>query len=172
MKIGIPARPQRSQSQSSSHAPGSSVDPSGAGPSSSRGPSRAPGKKKGMLNFISRGLFACFNIGKHNAEEIWAHRQYMDEQLLKIETRQKELMAKSDIEHSLVRAPMEFPPLPVFYNPWGELGDFSSMYGGPPSFDDEDFGGREGSDDEDAKDVPTADSPSNEDNGDGDDDDE
>ena len=79
-------------------------------------------------------------------------------------------MAKSDIEHSPVRAPMEFPPSPVFYNSWGELGDFSSMYGGPPLFDDEDFGGREGSDDEDAEDVPTADTPSNEDNGDGDED--
>ena len=96
-----------------------------AGPSSSHGPSPAPGKKKVILNFISQVLFACFNIGKHNTEEIRAHRQYVDEQLLKIETRQKELMAKSDIEHSPVRAPIEFPPSPVFYNPSGELGDFS-----------------------------------------------
>ena len=125
-----------------------------------------------MLNFISRGLFACFNIGKHNAEEIRAHRQHVDEQLLKIETRQKALMAKNDMEHSPVRAPMEFPPSPVFYNSWGELGDFSLMYGGPPLFDDEDFGGCEGSDNEDTEDVPTADTPSNEDNGDGDNDDE
>ena len=94
----------------------------------------------------------------------------MDEQLLKIETRQKELMAKSDIEHSPVRAPMEFPPSPVFYNSWGELGDFSSMYGGPPLFDDEDFGGRVGSDGEDNEDVPAADTPTDDDNGDGDDD--
>ena len=124
-----------------------------------------------MVNFISRGLFACFNIGKHNAEEIRAHRQHVDEQLLKIETRQKALMAKSDIEHSLVRAPMEFPPPPVFYNPWDELGGSSSMYGGPPPFDDEDFGGCEGSNDKDEEDVPTADTPTDDDNGDGDDDD-
>ena len=96
----------------------------------------------------------------------------MDEQLLKIETRQKARMAKNDIEHSLVRAPMEFPPPPVFYNPWGEMGDFSSMYGGPPLFDDEDFGGRVGSDGEDEEDVPTADTPTDEDAGGGDDDDE
>ena len=140
-----------------------------AGPSSSRGPSRAPSKKKGMLNFISRGLFACFNIGKHNAEEIHAHRQYVDEQLLKIETRQKALTAKSDIEHSPVRAPMEFPPPPVFYNPWGEMGDFSSIYGGPPPFNDDDFGGREGSDGDDEGDVPAADTPTDEDAGDDDD---
>ena len=171
LKISTHAHPRRTRGQSSSQAPGSSVDPSKAGPSSSRGPSRAPGKKKGMLNFISRGLFACFNIGKHNAEEIHAHRQYVDEQLLKIEMRQKALMAKSDIEHSPVRAPMEFPPPPVFYNPWGEMGDFSSIYGGPPPFNDVDFGGREGSDGEDEGDVPAADTPSDEDAG-GDDDDE
>ena len=112
-----------------------------------------------MLNFISRGLFACFNIGKHNAEEIRAHRQHMDEQLLKIETRQKALMAKNDIQHSPVRAPMEFPPPPVFYNPWGEMGVFSSMYGGPPPFHDKDFGGRVGSDGEDEEDMLAADTP-------------
>jgi len=123
-----------------------------------------------MLNFISHGLFACFNIGKHNAEEIRAHRQHVDEQLLKIETRQKALMAKNDMEHSPVRATMEFPPPPVFYNPWGEMGDFSSMYGGPLPFDDEDFGGHVGSDGEDKEDVPAADTPTDDDNGDGDDD--
>ena len=124
-----------------------------------------------MLNFISCGPFACFNIGKHNTEEIRSHKQYVDEQLLKIETRQKELMAKNDIEDSPVRASMEFPPLPVFYNPWGEMEDFSSMYGGPPPFDDQDFGGHEGSDGEDEGDVPAADTPSDEDAR-GDDDDE
>jgi len=64
LKIGTHAHPQHTRGQSSSQAPGSSVDPSEAGPSSSRGPSRGPGKKKGMLNFISRGRFACFNIGE------------------------------------------------------------------------------------------------------------
>ena len=68
-------------------------------------------------------------------------------------------MAKNDMEHSPVRATMEFPPPPVFYNPWGEMGDFSSMYGGPPPFDDEDLGGRVGSDGEDEEDVLAADTP-------------
>ena len=96
----------------------------------------------------------------------------MDEQLLKIDTRQKALMAKNDIQHSPVRAPMEFPPPPVFYNPWGEMGDFSSMYGGPPPFDDEDFGGLVGSEGEDEEDVPAADTPTDDNNGDGDDNDD
>jgi uncharacterized protein YozE (UPF0346 family) len=47
---------------------------SSQGPSSSRGPPRAP-KKKGILNFISQGLFACFNVGHHNAEEMHAHKR-------------------------------------------------------------------------------------------------
>jgi hypothetical protein len=96
----------------------------------SRGPPRAP-KKKGILNFISQGLFACFNVGRHNAEEIHAHKKYVDEQLLKIEARQKEIMAKSDIPHSPIRAPLDFPPPPVFYNPWEEMGGPSMMFGAP-----------------------------------------
>jgi hypothetical protein len=44
---------------------------------------------------------------------------------------------------------MEFPPPPVFYNPRDKMGGPSMMYGGPLPFDDEDFGGHEGSDDED-----------------------
>ena len=52
------------------------------------------------------------------------------------------------------------------------MGDFSSMYGGPSPFDDEDLGGRVGSDGEDEEDVSTADTPTDEDAGDGDDDDE
>ena len=84
LKIGSHAPPRRSWGQSSSQGSGPSHDPSQAGPFSSRGPPRAPAKKKGILNFISQGLFACFNIGKHNTEEIRAHRQHVDEQLLKI----------------------------------------------------------------------------------------
>ena len=87
LQIGSHAPPRWTQGQSSSQAPGSSYDPYEASLSSSRGPPRAPTKKKGILNFISQGLFACFNIRKHNAEEICAHRQYVDEQLLKIQTR-------------------------------------------------------------------------------------
>ena len=59
-----------------------------------------------------------------------------------------------------------------FYNPWGEMGDFSSMYGGSLLFDDEDFGDHEGSDGEDEEDVLAADTPTDDDNGDGDDDDD
>ena len=44
------------------------------------------------------------------------------------------------------------------------------MYGGPLPFDDEDFGGHVGSDGEDKEDVPAADTPTDDDNGDGDDD--
>ena len=144
---------------SSSHGPAASHNPSQAGPSSSHGPPRAPRKKKGILNFISQGLFACFNVGRHNAKEIHAHKKYVDEQLLKIEARQKEITAKSGIPHPPLREPMDFPPPPTFYNPWEEMGGPSMMFGAPQAFGDieEDFGGREGSDDDDDDDVPTAD---------------
>jgi hypothetical protein len=72
-----------SQSPSSPHGPSSSQ-----GPLSSCGPPHAP-KKKGILSFISQGLFACFNVGRHNAQEIHAHRKYVDEHLLKMEEQQK-----------------------------------------------------------------------------------
>ena len=91
LKIGSHALPHPSQVPSSSHGL------SHAGPSSSSGPPRSPRKKKGILNFISQGLFACFIVGCHNVEETRSHKQYVDEQLLKIETRQKELMPKQDI---------------------------------------------------------------------------
>jgi hypothetical protein len=45
---------------------------------------------------------------------------------------------------------MDFPPPPVFYNPWEAYGDTSMMYGAPPvDIDDEDFGGGE-TDEEDS----------------------
>jgi hypothetical protein len=56
-------------------------------------------------------------VGRHNAKEIHAHRKYVDEQLLKMEERQKALMAKNNMPHSPIRAPMDFPPPPTFYNP-------------------------------------------------------
>jgi uncharacterized protein YozE (UPF0346 family) len=111
LKLGAhaPSRTTQGPSQtlSSSHGPSSSQ-----GPSSSRAP-----KKKGILSFISQGLFACFNVGRHNVQEIHAHRKYVDEQLLKMEERQKALMAKNNMPHSPIRAPMDFPPPPTFYNP-------------------------------------------------------
>jgi hypothetical protein len=172
LKIGSHA-PRRS-TQRPSQAPSSSHGPSTShGPSSSRAPpSRAP-KKKGILNFISQGLFACFNLGRHNAEEIHAHKKYVDEQLLKIEAWQKEIMAKSDIPCSSVRAPMDFPPPPTFYNPWEEMGGPSMMFGSPQVDDDdieEDLGGREESDEEEEEEVPAADKPTDEEEDDDEDD--
>jgi hypothetical protein len=55
----------------------------------------------------------------------------VDEQLLKIETRQKEIMAKYDMPHSPLRAPMDFPPPPTFYNTWEEMGGPSMMFDAP-----------------------------------------
>ena len=166
---GPPHAPSESQGPSSSHGP------SHAGPSSSRGPPPRAPKKKGILNFISQGLFACFNIGRHNAEEIHAHKKYVDEQLLKIEARQKELMAKQDIPHSPLRAPMDFPPPPSFYNPWEEMGSSSMMFGASQLDDDieEDLGGREESDEEEEDDgVPAANTPTEADDNDEDEDDD
>jgi hypothetical protein len=48
-------------------------------------------------------------VGRH-LEEIHAYKKYVDEKLLKIKARQKEIMAKSDIPHSPIRALMDFPP--------------------------------------------------------------
>jgi hypothetical protein len=83
-------------------------------------------------------------VGKHNAQEICAHRKYVDEQLIKLETCQKNLLNQHNIEHSPIHEPMDFPPPPVFYNPWEAYGDTSMMYGAPlADIDDEDFGGGE-----------------------------
>jgi hypothetical protein len=52
---------------------------------------------------------------------------------------------------------MNFPPPPVFYNPWEVYGDTSMMYGAPPTdIDDENFGGGE-TEEEDS--PPAAHSP-------------
>ena len=79
-------------------------------------------QKKGILQFLPQGLFACFKLAKHNAQEIHSHKKHVDEQLLKIEARQKEIMAKNDMPYSPLRAPMDFPPPPAFYDPWEEMG--------------------------------------------------
>jgi hypothetical protein len=163
-KIGSHA--PRHSTQGPSQAPSSSQGPSTShGPSSSHGPSPRAPKKKGIVNFISQGLFACFNVGRHNAEEFHAHKKYVDEQLLKFEARQKEIMAKSDIPHSPIRAPMDFPPPPTFYNPWEEMGGPSMMFGAPQVDDDdieEDLGGRKESDEKEEEKVPAADTPTDE----------
>jgi hypothetical protein len=93
--------------------------PSLTAPSTSRG-RKASKSKKGKLSFIAQGIFACFNMCRQNAHEIQEHRRYMDEELLKLERRQKELMAKVDIPHSPVREPRDFPSRPSIYNPWDD----------------------------------------------------
>ncbi|RLM77883.1 hypothetical protein C2845_PM12G07230 [Panicum miliaceum] len=165
LKIGAHA-PRRS-AQGPLHAPSSSQGPSSSqNPSSSHGPPPHAPKKKGILCFISQGLFACFNVGRHNAQEIHAHRKYVEEQLLKMEERQKTLMAKNDMPHSLIRAPMDFPPPTTFYNPWEELGSSSMMFGAP-QMDDDDI---EETDEEEEDDVPAADTPTDEEEDDDEDD--
>jgi hypothetical protein len=143
LKLGKHAPPRpASLGGSSSRGPSTYEPPSSSlGPSTSRG-TIPPGKKKSIFNFVSQGLFDCFNVGKHSAQEILAHRQHVDEQLIKLETRQKVLLAQHNIEHSPVHEPMDFPPPPTFYNPWEIYGDTSMIYGAPPTaIDDEDFGG-------------------------------
>ena len=73
-------------------------------------------------------------MAHHNADEIYAHKKHMDEELLKIERRQKELMAKNGIPHSPLRALMDFPPPLFFYNPWEEIGQPSVLFGGFPTW--------------------------------------
>ena len=73
---------------------------------------------KGKLAFIAQGIFACFNMCRQNSQEIREHRRYMNEELLKFERRQKEIMAKVDIPYSPVREPRDFPTPPRVYNPW------------------------------------------------------
>ena len=163
LKIGAHAPPTSPDADALSGP----ADPSLAGHSSSRGPRGASHralKKKGILKFLSQGLLACFNVAKHNAQEIHAHKKHVDEQLLKIEACQKEIMAKNDIPYSPLRAPMDFPPPPTFYNPWEEMGGPSMMFGAPQAAND--------SDNDDEDDVPAADTPTNEDGGNGGDDDD
>ena len=45
----------------------------------------------------------------------------MDEELLKLEKRQKEIMAKVDLPHSPVREPRDFPTPPRVYNLWDDF---------------------------------------------------
>jgi hypothetical protein len=96
---------------------------------------------------------------------IHAHKKYVDEQLLKIEARQKEIIAKSDISLSPIHASMDFPPPSTFYNPWEEMGGPSMMFGAPQVDDndiEEDLGGREKSDDKEEEEVPAANTPTDE----------
>jgi hypothetical protein len=64
----------------------------------------------------------------------------MDEELLKIERRQKELMAKVDIPHSPVREPQDFPSPPSIYNPWDDYVPQEYQFGDDVELD---YGGQE-----------------------------
>jgi hypothetical protein len=87
LKLGKHAPPRATSSGRPSSSPSTYEPPSSSlVPSASRG-TIPPGKKKSIFNFLSQGLFACFNVGKHAAQEIRAHRQHVDEQLIKLETR-------------------------------------------------------------------------------------
>jgi hypothetical protein len=68
LKLGKNAPPRPSSSAGPYLAGPSTHD----APSSSQGPSQSkgnlpPDKKKSIFNFLSQGLFAYFNVGKHNA---------------------------------------------------------------------------------------------------------
>jgi hypothetical protein len=54
---------------------------------------------------IAEGVFACFNMCRQNAQEIRDLKKRLDEEHLKLERRQKELMTKADLPHSPVREP-------------------------------------------------------------------
>ena len=73
-------------------------------------------------------------------------------------------MAKNDMPYSPLRAPMDFPPPPVFYDPWEEMGGPSMVFGDPQVQGD--------SDDDVEDDMPVIDTPTDEDGGNGDDDDD
>jgi len=126
-------------------------------PSTSRG-RWAPKSKKGKLEYSAQGMFACFNMCRQNSQEIREHRRYMDEELLKLERRQKEIMAKVDLPYSPVREPRDFPTPPRVYNPWDDYvpqenpdDDVEFDYGGqemPGTADDEE---EEAGDDEETE---------------------
>ena len=89
---------------------------SSPGPSTSHGRKASKGKK-GKLDYIAQVFFACFNMCRQNSQEIREHGRYMDEELLKLEKRQQEIIAKVDLPYSPVREPRNFPTPPRVYNP-------------------------------------------------------
>ena len=99
----------------------------------------------------------------------------MDEELLKLEKRQKKIMAKVDLPYSPVREPRDFPTPPRIYNPWDDyvpqenpFDDVELDYGGQempgPTHDEEEEEEEEGDDEETESDS--------DDDGDGDDNDD
>ena len=53
----------------------------------------------------------------------------MDEELLKLERRQKKIMAKVDIPHSPIRKPRDFPSPPKIYNSWDDFVPQNNPFG-------------------------------------------
>ena len=67
----------------------------------------------------------------------------MNEKLLKLERRQKEICSRSNIPNFPVRAPPEFPPPPHVYNPWEDM-SYQHHFGGYEyEHEAKDLGGRE-----------------------------
>jgi hypothetical protein len=140
---GIPASGPFPGAYTSNFTPGASS--SRAAPSSPAGPStsrrrKASKSKQGKLSFIAQGIFACLNMCHQNAQEMREHRRYMDEELLKMERRPKQLMAKVDIPHSPVREPRYFPSPPPIYNPWDDYVPQEYQFGDDVELD---YGGQE-----------------------------
>jgi hypothetical protein len=117
------------------------------GSSHSRGDPRG---KKGKLNFIAKGLFACFNMLRKDAREREADHQWMAQELHRQERNQKDMVAQLNLPHSPVHEMRTFdPPSPV-PNPWEDLGSWVPV--DDDDEEEEDYGGSEHYDDEDADD--------------------
>jgi hypothetical protein len=78
--------------------------------------------KKGKLNFIAKGLFACFNMLRKGAREREADRKCMAQELHRQKRNQKDTAARLNLPHSSVHEMRTFdPPSPV-PNPCEDLG--------------------------------------------------
>jgi len=140
-----------------------------AGPSISRR-HRASNAKKSKMIIIAEGVFACFNICRQNAQEMREHRRYLDEELLKLERRQKEIMTKINLPHSPLCEPRDYPTPPRVYNHWDDFVPQENPHG-----DDDvelDYGGQEipGGDDDEEEDGGDDDKTESDGDGDGEDD--
>jgi len=92
----------------------------------------------------------------------------LDEELLKLERRKKEIMTKIDLPHSPVREPWDYPTPPRVYNPWDDFVPPQDPLG-----DDDielDYGGQEipGGDDEEEEEGGDDDATESDGDGDGD----
>ena len=104
-----PGAPGASSSRAAPSSP-----PAGCSTTQGRKASKA---KKSKLTMIAQGVFACFNMCRQNAQEMREQKRRLDEELLKLERRQKKIMTKIDLPHSPVREPWDYPTPPRVYNP-------------------------------------------------------